>query len=295
MNIKERGFLLLSGKLGDPGRRPLTTAQLRLLSQRASLLPKPEGEARLALQHLQSIGMEKALSEHILCLLEDELQLDAYLKKAEKFGCTAITRASEDYPLILRKRLGQDAPGCLWLKGDAGILKMPAVALVGSRELNVPNRKFAREVGAQAAKQGYALVSGNARGADSAAQIACLEAGGCVISIVADSLSEHPFENNILYVSEGDFDEPFSIPRALRRNFVIHAWGELTFVAQCTLEKGGTWHGSTQNLRKQWSPLFCFSDGSPAAAELERMGAVLTGLEPLTDFHNFADRQLTFL
>ena len=295
MNSREQGFLLLSGKLGDPQRKPLTTAQLRLLSQRAVCLQPQDGDPELTLEHLLSIGLDKELSERILVLLEDKLQLDAYLEEANKNGCVPITRASSQYPLLLRKRLSCDAPGCLWVKGNTDILKKPAISLVGSRSLNAQNRKFAREVGAQAAKQGYALVSGNARGADSAAQIACLEAGGCVISIVADSLAEHPLENNILYVSEEDFDEPFSIPRALHRNFAIHAWGEITFVAQCTLEKGGTWHGSVQNLRKRWSPLFCFSDGSPAVSELERMGAVLTGLEPLEDFHNFADRQITFL
>lgn len=293
MNARERGFLLLAGRLGDPARRPLTTAQLRLLAQRASLLPKPEGEARLELGHLQAIGLENALSEHILSLLEDELQLDAYLKKAEKFGCTAITRANSDYPLILRKRLGQDAPGCLWFKGDAGILKMPAVALVGSRELQAANRKFAREVGIQAAKQGFALVSGNARGADSVAQAACLEMGGRVVSVVADSLMEHSRDEHILYLSEEGFDEAFSPFRALHRNHVIHALGEITFVAQCTLERGGSWDGTAQNLRKKWSPVFCFKDGSAGTLALEKMGAGLIDCDALQNFRQFSNPQLT--
>lgn len=295
MNSRESGFLLLSGKLGDPDRKPLTTAQLRQLAQRATLFPTPDETAQLDITHLTSIGMDKKLSEHILALLEDELQLNAYLDKAAKYGCRPITRANGDYPLILRKRLGFDAPGCLWVKGDTEILKMPAVSLVGSRELNGPNRKFAREVGAQAAKQGFALVSGNARGADSAAQSACLEAGGCVISVVADALTEHPLEKNVVYVSEEDFDEPFSIFRALRRNYAIHAWGEVTFAAQCSMEKGGTWDGSVQNLRKKWSPLYCLRDGSPASIALEGMGAILIDIGQLQDFHSFADSQLCFL
>lgn len=292
MNAAERGFLLLSGKLGDPGRKPLTTAQLRLLAQRASLLPKPEKQAQLSLAHLHSIGMETGLAEHILCLLEDELQLDAYLKKAEKFGCEAMTRANGRYPLILRKRLGYDAPGCLWFKGDAEILKMPAVSLVGSRELNGPNRKFAREVGIQAAKQGFALVSGNARGADSVAQTACLEMGGRVISVVADALMEHTRDERILYLSEDSFDEAFSPFRALHRNRVIHSLGEITFVAQCTLEKGGTWDGAAQNLRKKWSPVFCLEDGSPGSLALQKMGATLIDCQQLRDFSCFCDSQL---
>lgn len=295
MNSRECGFLLLSGKLGDPGRKPLTTAQLRLLAQRAALLPSPEETAELELSHLLSIGMEKQLSEHILALLEDTLQLNAYLDKAQKLGCSPISRVNPVYPLILRKRLGFDAPGCLWTKGDTDILKMPTVSLVGSRELKSANRKFAREVGAQAAKQGFALVSGNARGADSAAQNACLEAGGCVISVIADALTEHPLEKNVLYVSEEDFDEPFSVPRALRRNHAIHAWGEVTFVAQCSLEKGGTWDGSVQNLRRKWSPIFCLKDGSPASLALEGMGATLIEPEALRDFRSFSDGQISIL
>lgn len=293
MNAAERGFLLLSGKLGDPERKPLTTAQLRLLGRRASLLPKPEEEARLSLSHLHSIGMETGLAEHILNLLEDELLLNAYLKKAEKFGCEPITRANECYPLILRKRMGHDAPGCLWLKGDAAILKMPTVSLVGSRELNGPNRRFAREVGIQAARQGFALVSGNARGADSVAQTACLEMGGRVISVVADALMEHTPDERILYLSEDSFDEPFSPFRALHRNHVIHSLGEITFVAQCTLEKGGTWDGTAENLRKKWSPVFCLEDGSPGSLALEKMGATLLSPEQLLDFHKLSDPQLS--
>lgn len=295
MNPRERGFLLLSGKLGDPERKPLTTAQLRLLAQRASLLAPPEEEAQLGLRHLLPIGIERKLAEHILALLEDEPQLDAYLKKADKIGCIPITRVSGEYPLVLRKRLGFDAPGCLWVKGNMDLLKASAVSLVGSRNLKGPNRKFAREVGAQAAKQGFALVSGNAKGADTTAQNACLEAGGCVISVVADALIEHPLEENVLYVSEEDYDEPFSVPRALHRNHAIHAWGEITFVAQCSLEKGGTWDGSVQNLRRKWSPLFCLKDGSPASLALEGMGATLIEPEALQDFRSFSDGQVSFL
>lgn len=295
MNPGEQGFLLLSSKLGDPCRKPLTTAQLRLLAQRAVLLPKGEESSQLTPAHLLSIGLDRQLSEHILSLLEDTLQLDAYLSRAKKLGCHPVTRVSPGYPLILRKRLGFDAPGCLWVKGSPEILKMPAVSLVGSRELHGPNRKFAREVGIQAAKQGFALVSGNARGADSTAQSACLEAGGYVISVVADALNEHPAENHVLYISEEGFDEPFSVFRALHRNYVIHALGEITFAAQCTLQKGGTWDGSAQNLRKKWSPLYCLRDGSTGSLALEKMGATLIECGELADFHRFSEPQTNFL
>lgn len=295
MSLKEYSFLLLTGKLGDPSRTPLTIAQLRTLAQRIPLLQSSSDDSQLTIAHLASIGIGEPLAGRILRLLEDTPQLEAYLARAKKAGCIPVTRTNEDYPLILRKRLGLDAPGCLWLKGDPQILKMPAVALVGSRELRNANRDFAREVGMQAAKQGYVLVSGNARGADIVAQNACLEAGGQVICVVADALCEHTERKNILFLSEEDYDEPFSALRALRRNRVIHCLGEITFAAQCTLEKGGTWDGSVRNLKNLWSPLYCFDDGSQAMQELECMGASLVETPELSDFPKLTQHNSFFL
>lgn len=295
MSLTEYSFLLLTGKLGDPSRIPLTTAQLRTLAQRIPLLQPSSDETQLTISHLASIGIGEPLAGRILRLLEDTPQLEAYLARAKKAGCIPVTRTNEDYPLILRKRLGMNAPGCLWLKGDPQILKKPAVALVGSRELRNANRDFAREVGLQAAKQGFVLVSGNARGADISAQNACLEAGGQVICVVADALCEHTERKNILFLSEEDYDEPFSALRALRRNRVIHCLGEITFAAQCTLEKGGTWDGSVRNLKNLWSPLYCFDDGTQAMQELECMGASLVETPDLSDFPKLTQHNSFFL
>ena len=151
------------------------------------------------------------------------------------------------------------------------------------RELFPENRDFARQAGLEAARQGYTLVSGNARGADTEGQEACLTSGGKVICVIADALETVPDNPNVLYLSEEDFDAPFSPQRALHRNHVIHALGSVTIAAQCRLKCGGTWNGSEANLRHGFSPLCCFRDGSEAAQELEQMGATLIGTEELSD------------
>ena len=88
----------------------------------------------------------------------------------------------------------------------------------------------------------------------------------------------------MLYLSEDGFDEEFSAQRALSRNRCIHALGRMVFVAQCDLQKGGTWSGTVRNLRFGWSPVACFRDGSEAASQLEQMGAYQIGLADLQDF-----------
>lgn len=291
MNASDRGFLLLGSSLGNPDRKPLSTYRLRQLSSRYSALPFSDGEKLLEPKHLRAIGFDQETADRIVSLLSEDAVLDIYLKKAARVGCVPITRANPGHPLLLRKRLGQDSPGCLWLKGDPTFLECPAVSLVGSRDLGAENARFAQEAGRQAALQGYILVSGNARGADSIAQQACLNAGGKVISVVADELGNHRETEHVLYVSEEDFDAPFSPQRALSRNRVIHALGMVTVAAQCTFGKGGTWDGSIRNLRHGWSPLYLFRDGSEASLELERMGAETIGIEELSDYASLAHRQ----
>ena len=292
MNARELGFLLLTSHLGNPDRRVLTAAQLRTLADRVRRAKAPGEDRELSEKDLMELGFNREMSQRMVGLLNEEEVLAHYLKRGARQGCAPITRVSEAYPLILRQRLELDSPGCLWAKGDLTILNTPAIALVGSRDWREPNREFAEAVGRQAAEQGVTLVSGNARGADRTAQEACLKAGGRVISIVADELSKQPECRNLLYLSEEDFDEPFSAQRALSRNRCIHTLGRMVFVAQSSLGKGGTWDGTVKNLRFGWSPVACFRDGSEAAAQLEQMGAYLVDIADLQDFSAFSEQEI---
>ena len=237
-------------------------------------------------EDLIALGYSRQEAVRMITLLSDEEQLAWYMQKARKAECVPVTRVSSGYPLVLRDRLGLDSPGCLWAKGDLSLLETPKLALVGSRELRTKNHAFAYEAGKQAALQGYTLVSGNARGADTVAQDACLEHGGKVISVVADRLDQHPAHPSVLYLSEDSFEQPFSSQRALSRNHVIHCLGAFVLVAQCTYGKGGTWNGTLQNLRNNWSPVFCFDDESRSFAELTQRGAKSITMEQLQNLQS---------
>ncbi|MBR2937131.1 MAG: DNA-processing protein DprA [Oscillospiraceae bacterium] len=283
MTARERGFLLLTSPLGDPNRKPLSVAQFRTLADRAEKMDQPMEDRELCAADLMKLGYDMQMAERIVCLLEGNAALQRYVSRGRQLDCIPVTRVSQAYPYAVRKRLGLDAPGCLWAKGDLNILSSQTISLVGSRDIMSNNRIFAEMAGYEAARQGITLVSGDARGADRAAQEACLASGGKVICVVADELYKYPIRKNVLYLSEDSYDLPFSSQRALSRNRVIHALGYLTLVAQCTAGAGGTWDGTTRNLRNGWSPVFCFDDGSAASLELQQLGATLLKTEQLSN------------
>lgn len=285
MTGPEQGFLLLTSHLGDPERRPLTVAQFRNLTQRVLQARRNTSDKNLDVSDLTELGYDREMADRIVGLLSGANALRSYLHRAQDCDCTPITRLNPLYPAAVRHRLGLDCPGVLWAKGDVSLLNRPSVAVIGSRELREENRRFAENAGRQIAKQGYVLISGNARGADKCAQEACLETGGTVISVVADSLQNQQLRDRVLYLSLNEFDQEFSAHRALHRNHVIHTMASLTIAAQCTLGKGGTWNGILTNLKNGWNPVCIFADDSQAAEELQNRG-----VQPITadDLQNLA-------
>lgn len=276
-------MLLMTSTLGDPARKPLTVAQFRKLTQRVRQATRPAEDRDMTEEDIMALGYNQEDALRILTLLSGKGKLRQYLQKAEEAGCQPITRVSALYPRLLRRRLALDTPGSLWTKGDLSLLSQPAISVVGSRNLAEQNWQFAAQVGRQAALQNYVLISGNARGADAIAQESCLAAGGKVIAIVPDELWKYSFRENVLYISADCFDAPFSSPRALYRNQLIHCMGQKVFVAQCSLGKGGTWSGTINNLKHHYSDVFCFRDDSKASLQLAQLGATLITGQDLLD------------
>lgn len=281
MNSREEGFLLLTSRLGAANRRPLTVAQLRELERCVRRSARPIEDREMTTDDLLQMGCSEETAQKVVSLLSDDLLLTAYVQKGSACGCIPLSRVTKGYPARLQKCLGEEAPGCIWYKGDVSLLSRPAIALVGSRDLALENAQFAKRVGELAARYGLVLISGNARGADTIAQESCLRAGGSVISVVADQLSQKPANPHLLYVSEEGYDVPFCAQRALSRNRLIHSLGAVTFVAQCSNGSGGTWDGTYRNLKGAWSPVYCLPDGSTGVVKLYQMGAKLAKMPEL--------------
>ncbi len=272
MRGAEEGLLLLCCKLGQSV-KPLSAAEYKQMRALAAAKKPAIGSlGDVTPAYLSSLGYGEEMTGRILSLLDRPQVLLNYLSAHE--DVRVITRLDEErFPRRLR-RLGIDCPAALFCKGDLRLLNTRCIAAVGSRALYSRGRAFAREVGKHAASEGFTLVSGNAAGADSAAQKACLEAGGKVICFVPDELTKYPETENVLYCSAYGYDLPFSTARALSRNLLIHALGELTFVAQCPSTSGGTWSGTSENLKRGLSDVYVLNDGSKGVNALIALGAV---------------------
>ena len=93
----------------------------------------------------------------------------------------AISRGDVRYPAALDAI--HDPPQTLWIRGDIDALRAPSVAIVGSRAASPYALEVARRLGADLARRNVAVVSGMARGVDSAAHRGALEAGGITIAV----------------------------------------------------------------------------------------------------------------
>ena len=273
MRPAEEGLLLLCCALGTQD-VPLTPAQYRTLARRVRQTCQA-GDGEVTPAYLRALGYPEAAALQITALLDRTDTLHRYLEAAAAQGITVLTRLSDGFPARLRRMGETECPPALFCRGDTALLGTRCVALVGSRQLRPDNRRWPvqhkrrshRKIGLQSAQGAFP------RSPASHQTDLSLKAGGRVICFVPDSLLDHPARQNVLYCSAGGYELPFSTPRALARNCLIHAMGEKTLVAQCAEGTGGTWSGSQWNLRRGMSELYVFDDGSAASAALQSCGA----------------------
>ncbi len=108
------------------------------------------------------------------------------LATASARGVRLVTRADPEWPMQLDD-LGAHAPLCLWVRGDASALPrlQASVAIVGARAASHYGDHVARELAAELAGSGIAVVSGGAYGIDGSAHRAALLAGGLTVALLA--------------------------------------------------------------------------------------------------------------
>ena len=115
---------------------------------------------------------------------------------AAEYGATLLGRGLEGYPAAL-EALG-DPPAVVWLRGELPILDTvpQAIGVVGTRKASSFALHLAARISADLARAGVVVVSGLARGIDTASHLAAVDAGGVSIGILGSGLDQmYPAEN----------------------------------------------------------------------------------------------------
>ena len=167
--------------------------------------------------------------------------------KISKLGLEFLVLTDPDYPERLYNTY--NPPPFLYVNGKITQSDNRAIAIVGSRIPDMYGKKVTKQIAAELARNGITVVSGMARGIDSIAHSACLEAGGRTIAVLGSGIDVvYPPENKKLYkeisqngavLSEfpiGTKPESGNFPR---RNRIISGLSLGVLVVQAT-EKSGS-------------------------------------------------------
>ena len=185
-----------------------------------------------------------------------------------------LSRADEAYPRRLKQRLRNDAPALLYGCGERSILDSQGLAMVGSRDVDESLLEYTREVASRVANAGRSVVSGAAQGVDQAAMNAALDVGGKVTGVLTGNLErttmrrEHRdllLAGRLVLVSPYDPCAAFNVGHAMQRNKTIYALADAALVINATTDRGGTWAGAVEQLRKYPTPVYVRSTGAACA------------------------------
>ncbi len=185
-----------------------------------------------------------------------------------------LSRADDGYPRRLRERLRNDAPALLYGCGEQDVLQTGGLAIVGSRHVGESLLEYTREIASQVANGRHTVISGAAKGVDQAATNAALDAGGNATGVLAGNLEravmnrDHRnflLEQRLVLVSPYDPGAGFQVGYAMQRNKTIYALADAALVVDATVEKGGTWAGAVEQLRKYSTPVYVRSTLEPSA------------------------------
>ncbi len=129
------------------------------------------------------------------------------------------------------------------------------------------------------------MVSGGAKGVDQAAMSGVVDADGRTIGVLPNGLSLAAIapenrilisDDRLLLISPFDPDTGFNVGNAMGRNKLIFALSNAGLVVESDHEKGGTWAGVTEQLKRlKFVPMFVRATGTPSRGldELKELGA----------------------
>jgi DNA processing protein len=248
---------------------------------------------------VSGIGADTAA---ILHAWQDHTDPAAELAEAQSRGLTILTETSADYPAPLRAIY--DAPVVLYVWGALSEGDRHAIGVVGSRKTTHYGLQTAKKFAFQLAHAGLTVLSGLARGIDTAAHEGALAANGRTVAVLGSGLGQlYPPENLALaekiasghgaVVSEFPIHTPPDKQTFPMRNRIVAGWGRGVLVVECAARSGAL---ITANLAGDYGrqiyavPGPITSPNSAGCHQLIRQGATLVsaGEDILEDFQTLS-------
>ncbi|MEK0192215.1 MAG: DNA-processing protein DprA [Microcoleus sp.] len=195
----------------------------------------------------------------VSALLERGVMLSLAVEKWTNQGLWILGRSDSQYPKRLKQILQHLAPAILYGIGKIKLLSQGGLAIVGSRHVDAEGLDRTQKIAQACAQEAMQVVSGGARGVDTAAMLSALEAGGTAVGVLADSLAASSVagkyragikEGRLTLVSACDPNAGFNVGNAMGRNKYIYALADRALVVSCSGGTGGTWAGAIEALEK---------------------------------------------
>jgi DNA processing protein len=244
-----------------------------------------------SLTELEGLGMPAAAAQFVFegkarAAAEDEI------KRTLEAGGAILTPEDEAYPERLREIY--DPPAVLWIRGDVSLLSRPGIAVVGTRQPSPYGAGLAELLSRDLANRRVVILSGMARGVDTAAHKGAIEAGGKTVAVWGTGIDViYPKENKKLaesivatggaIVSEyplGTFPAPQNFPIRNRilsgmsiGVLVIEAaeYSGTRITARCAMEQNRDVYAVPGNVtnKNAWGPNTLIKQGAKLTATWE--------------------------
>ncbi|NOD85500.1 DNA-processing protein DprA [Ruegeria sp. HKCCD6119] len=204
-------------------------------------LLREHGSAQNALAALPEMARAAGITGYETC---PPGVIEAELRAAKAAKARLLCLGSAEFPAALAGL--NEAPPLLWAIGDVSLLQKPTIAMVGARNCSSLGARMARGLATELGSKGHVIVSGLARGIDTAAHMAALETG--TVAVMAGGVDViYPAENTELahdIASRGlrISEQPMGVtPQARhfpRRNRIISGLAQAVVVVEAAAKSG---------------------------------------------------------
>jgi len=281
----ERARLAWMALVLTPGMGAIRTAKAM------SRLGQAERLFEVSLTELEGAGLPAQSAQYVfdgkaLTMAENEVN------RVAEAGGSFLTPEDESYPERLREIY--DPPAVLWIRGNAELLARPGIAVVGTRQPSPYGSGMAEMLSRDLANRRLTILSGMARGVDTAAHKGALEAGGKTVAVWGTGIDViYPKENKKLaesivasggtIVSEyplGTFPAPQNFPirnrilSGMSIGVLVIEAGEYSgtrITARCAMEQNRDVYAVPGNVtnKNAWGPNTLIKQGAKLTATWE--------------------------